>query len=163
MVLKYGIQDLRTMAELFAAEEREAAGEVAGAEHLLLAALDLKENSARTCLAALSFTPSNFRTALESTHAEALTAMGITTRAPIQPEVMTPASKNRPYPTTATSQACFRRAVALAKEQHAPLKGAHIVFAVSELEHGTAARMLAKLGIDRAQLQQAALAALAES
>lgn len=163
MVLKYALRDIRTMAELFAAEEREAAGEVAGAEHLLLAALDLEEGSARSSLAALNLTPTDLRTALESTHAEALASVGIVTRTEFEPEETAPPSRKRPYPTTATSQACFRRAVALAKDQRDPLRGAHIVLAVSELQHGTAARLLTRLGIDRSRLQQAARDALADS
>jgi Clp amino terminal domain, pathogenicity island component len=52
-----------------------------------------------------------------------------------------------------TISALMKAAEAEARaDKKAPLSGAHVIRALSDLEHGTAARALEKLGVDRAEL-----------
>jgi hypothetical protein len=53
-------------------------------------------------------------------------------------------------------QTAFQKAGDLAREDGTWLGGAHVVAAVAGLEHGTAARALRAMGVDRGQLAAAA-------
>lgn len=144
------IRDIRTIKVLLTEAERQALAlgdAVPGAEHLVLAALMLEDDSAR---ALLGVDAPRFRDALVEMHAAALGAVGVSTAeeglspAPARPGV---------YRSDVSAQEVFQRARVLAKQdRRGGLTGAHIVRAAAEREHGTVPRVLAALGIDREAL-----------
>ena len=166
MGIRHALDDVRLMRALFPATEQEAAAlgdEQPGPEHLLLGALSLPDDAtARDALASVHVTAQDVRAAIGRVHADALTAVDIATEAGLA--TSSPAGARRldgPYRSTGLGQEVFRRAVALSKDDApAVLRAAHIVLAVAEQEHGTIARVLAVLGVDRHDLTVAARTAL---
>ncbi|MGZ8686798.1 MAG: Clp protease N-terminal domain-containing protein [Gaiellaceae bacterium] len=163
MKLADPVREMRTIKELLEgaeAESRRVGESMPGPEHLLLAALALPDGSARRVFERLGVDPDELRPAIAAQHAEALRAIGI---ALVDDEALDAASADSMpparglYRTTAPAQAAFRAAVDLAKTRKpSRLVGAHIVAAVAELEHGTAARTLRSMGIERHALAIAA-------
>ena len=164
MSIRNGIGDIRFMNALFTTAEHEAhelGDDVPGAEHLLLAALTLPDDSGRRALTTCAATIDDVRGAIAATHADALRFAGV---APQDADPSGPASARKPqgpFRSSGTAQLVFQRAVALSKLDRPPaLRSAHIVLAVAELEHGTSSRVLRRLGIDPATLQRAAREAM---
>lgn len=166
MGIRHALDDVRFMRALFPATEQEAAAlgdEQPGPEHLLLGALSLPDDStARDALASLHVTPQDVRAAIGRVHADALTAVDVATDAGLATSSSAGGRRlEGPYRSTGLGQEVFRRAVALSKEDTpAVLRAAHVVLAVAEQEHGTVARVLAAVGIDRRALTVAARTAL---
>ena len=143
-------RDMRTIKILLTEAEQQALslGDTApGAEHLVLAALLLEEDSARELM---GVDATQFRQALVATHAAALETVGVSasedglSAAPAKPGV---------YRGEVSAQEVFQRARVLAKQDRRDgLRGSHIVRAAAEREHGTVARVLDRLGIDREAL-----------
>ncbi len=144
------LRDIRTIKVLLTEAEQQALslGDSApGAEHLVLAALMLEEDSARELL---GVDATQFREALVAMHAAALETVGVSTSedglrpAPAKPGI---------YRSEVSAQEVFQRARVLAKQdRRSGLRGSHIVRAAAEREHGTIARVLVRLGIDREAL-----------
>lgn len=162
------IRDVGTIKRLLTGAEAEAHAQgesLAGAEHLLLAALELPDGTARRAFERVGAAPDDLRSAIATQHAEALRAIGIE---PVSDELLdaelgtgAPAGTG-PLRTGASAQTAFRAAVDLAKaDGPSPLLGAHVVAAVAQIEHGTAARTLSGMGIDRDALATAAREELA--
>ncbi|MGY1652876.1 Clp protease N-terminal domain-containing protein [Geodermatophilus sp. SYSU D01119] len=160
MGLLTAVRDVRTIQQLLTTAEAEArAGgeETPGAEHLLLAATALPDGSAARALARVGVAPERLRAAVEEAHAGALAAVGIEAGpTPAAPALQ--ASPSGAFRSTPQAQQVFQDAVALAKAGRGGLTGAHVVVAATRLEHGTAARALAALGVDRDRLREAAAA-----
>lgn len=161
MRLTRAAQDLRTVKELLTTAEaaaRRAGDALPGAEHLLVSALELPDGSARRSFARVGADPDKLVGAISATHAEALRGVGIVTGHGVEaPASSTEAPVTGALRTNASAQQAFQIAVKMSKEtKPARLLGAHVVAAVCQLEHGTAARALAVLGIDRAALGAAA-------
>lgn len=160
------LRDMRTISNLLSDAERRArtlGEEHPGAEHLLLAALDLPDGSARRAFERLGVEPDRLEAALAHQDVEALVAIGIDPRhaerlrqsAPLDP----PAGSGV-YRSTASAQEAFQAAGRLARSEKAQFVGAHVVAAVADMEHGTAPRVLAVIGADRSSLAAAARAEL---
>lgn len=156
------LQDIGTINKLLTRAEDEAhmAGDsVPGAEHLLLSALALPDGTARRAFERVGADPEQLRGAIGATHANALRDIGIvtgedTSTVPGGGNLAPAAGVLR---TSASAQQAFQAAVKLSKATSpSRLLGAHVVVAVCQMEHGTAARTLATLGIDRASLGAAA-------
>jgi ATP-dependent Clp protease ATP-binding subunit ClpA len=167
MKLRNPVRDVRTIKTLLEGAEAEAHatgdGEP-GAEHLLIAAIDLPDGSARRAFERVGTDPDAFRAAVTRVHEDALAAVGIDAagEASTRAADATPAQKPRAYHAGVPAQAAFQEAAKLAKAKRGgQFAGAHVVIAVAETERGTAARALEALGIDRAQLADAARAELA--
>ncbi len=159
MGITTALRDLRTVRALLTGAETEARrdGErTPGPEHLLLAATALPDGTAAAALARVGVDAAALRTAVEAAHAAALASVGVGADAG-EPALRGPATG--PMRSTPQAQQVFRRAVAAAKAARSPLRGAHVVAAVCDLEHGTAARALSALGVDRDRLRGAAGAA----
>lgn len=158
------LADMRTMRLLFPAAEREAAelgDELPGPEHLLLAALTLPDDSGRTALAACGLFAEDVRAAIPAAHADSLRAMGIPDHADLG--ISARAAPHGPFRSSGSAQIVFRRAVALAKTvSRTRLRTAHVVWAVAELDSGTAARVLSALQVNRPELLRAAQLAAAD-
>ncbi len=151
------VRDLRTVRTLLTGAEAEArrSGEPApGPEHLLLAAAALPDGTAAAALARVGLDPDRLRGAVEAAHADALASVGVVA-ATGEPALRGPATG--PMRSTPQAQQVFRAAVAAAKAARSPLRGAHVVAAVCDLERGTAARVLETLGVDRTALRGASL------
>lgn len=162
MRLRNPVRDMRTINALLTgaeAEAHEAGHTMPSAEHLLLSALALPDGTARRAFERLGADPDGLRPAITAQHEQALRAIGI--EPPGDEELDVPAGGRATrgrgvFRATASAQAAFRGAADLAKEEKgSPLLGAHVVAAVARMEHGTAARALRAMGIDRHALAAA--------
>lgn len=163
MKLKKATRDIRTINALLTgaeAEARQTGESLPGAEHLLLSALALPEGSARRAFERVGADPDGLRPAIAAQHTEALRAVGIE---PPDDEALDEAivkdtrAGTKLYRANASLDSAFRAAGDLARaDKRSPLVGAHVVVAVAQMEHGTAARALTLMGIDREALAAAA-------
>jgi ATP-dependent Clp protease ATP-binding subunit ClpA len=162
MSLKSKLHDARTLKELMTRAEDEARGmgdEQPAAEHLLLAALALPDGTARRAFERVGADPDGLRDAIEAQYAGALLSVGVAAPAGLDAEPLP--APGGVYRSSASARSAFTAASELARAKGSPgLRGAHVVAAVAELEHGTAARALTALGVGRAELRAAALASV---
>lgn len=149
-----GMKSVKTL--IASAEDRaNALGDSSvGAEHLLLAALDAPDGSARRAFARAGADPDAFSVAVEACHDPALRRLGLE---PVQPELLGAVSRG-PQRLSESAAHVLRSATTNSRADRARTLGAGVVAAVAELEHGTAARALHVLHIDRAALAAAAQA-----
>ena len=156
------VRDMGTVKQLLTGAEAEARStgeQVPGPEHLLLAATELPDGTAAGALARVGTDPQQLRQAIEGAHRDALASVGVAAPTAAEPGLRGPATGV--LRSTPQAQQVFQEAVALSKStKPTGLRGAHVVVAVARLEHGTAARALTVLGVDRDQLGQAANAEL---
>lgn len=155
MPLRTARHDIRLIADLLTLAESEAhalGDPQPGAEHLLIASLLLDDDSARSALGVHAAT---VRDALTAVHAAALSGASVIDSS--TPSAVPPA--RGPYRSDVSTREVFGRAKALARRSPSGLRAAHVLAAVAEREHGTAARVLAHLAIDRTALAEAATAA----
>jgi ATP-dependent Clp protease ATP-binding subunit ClpA len=153
-LIKTRFSDMRTISTLLEGAEAEAAragGSMPGAEHLLLAALDLPDGTARR-----AFEPGALRQAIEEQHAEALRAVGIDSDAGAEDAVSVAPPTMGVYRSSGSAQGAFQAAGKLARETRSQFVGAHVVLAITGMEHGTAIRAVRSLGIDVDALAAAA-------
>ena len=163
MRLPNPIRELRTVSKLLTGAEAEAnkMGEtLPGAEHLLLSALALPDGSARRAFERLGADPDELRSAIAGQYDDALRAIGIE---PMSDDALDAeagaavTSAKGVFRLPASAQTVFRAAIDLAKlERPSRLRGAHVVAAVARMEHGTAARALRAMHVDRHELAVAA-------
>ena len=159
MRLKNPFRDMRTIRTLLEGAEAEAnrAGEsTPGAEHLLLAALDLPDGTARGAFESVGADPGTLRQAIEEQHADALRAVGIEADAGAQRAVPVEPRGNGVYRSIGSAQSAFQAAGKLARQTRSQLVGAHVVLAITDMEYGTAIRAVRSLGIDIDALAAAA-------
>lgn len=156
------IRDVRTIKQLLTEAERlarEFGEEQPAAEHLLLAAMDLPDGTGRRILGRFGVDADGLRGAITAQHASALAAAGIDRGEAdrlSEPRPVPPADRPSVYQSAPSAQEVFQAAGALARSSKERLAGAHVVAAVAAMEHGTAARILETLGIDRGALAAAA-------
>ena len=158
MRLKNPFRDMRTIRMLLEGAEAEAnrAGEsMPAAEHLLLAALELPDGTARRAFERVGADPGALRQAIEDQHAEALRAIGIDADTAELAEPTAPLA-NGVYRSSGSAQSAFQAAGTLARKTRSQLVGAHVVLAIADMEHGTAVRALRARGIDIDALAAAA-------
>lgn len=161
MSLRTAVADTRLIAALLTTAETEARalgdGEP-GAEHLLLAALLVDDPSARDTVHAVAqaVDAAAVRAAIGAVHAASLTAVGVT--APDLDGTLPPATGI--YRSEVSAQEVFRRARVLSRGSRRGLLSAHVLLAAAEREHGTVARVLDQLGVERTALVTAARAAV---
>ncbi len=151
------IKQLLEGAERLAQQSGES---VPGAEHLLLSALALPDGTARRAFERMGVDPAGLPSAIAAQHDDALRAVGIEVEGK-DLDVAAPEARGV-FLSTPSAQATFKRAVELSsKPKPRRLRGAHVVLAVTEMEHGTVARALSRLGVDREHLAAAARQELA--
>lgn len=152
------LRDMRTIKQLLTEAERiarEMGDEQPAAEHLLLASMDLPDGSAARILGRFGCDRHAVRASIESVHLDALASVGIGAEAN-GGRPLPPADRASVYRSSASAQEAFQAAGALARASKERLAGTHVVAAIAAMEHGTTARMLERLGIDRVALAAAA-------
>ena len=157
------LQDIRIMNELFPAADALAAADGerdAGAEYLLIAALDLDTGSARRAFRAAGADPDQLHHAVRAQHDEALQAIGVTSLddEALDRHLPPPAPDNAPHRGAPSGHELFREVVRLVRKDRSQLYGAYFVLVAAASERGTTARALRHLGLDRAALAAAARA-----
>lgn len=136
-----------------------------GAEHFLLAALDLPDGAARRVLKRVNADPAEVRHAITRQHMEALRSVGLTFEV-IEP-VMT---KQRPlsrhhklYHAAASGEAVMQALARRLDSGRTPLSGAHVVAVIALMRQGVAARALRMMNVDLDALVAAAEAEIGGS
>ena len=140
-------------------EARRMGVKVPGAEHLVLAALELPEGSARRSFESVGADPGAFQVAIvaqrdRTRRAAAVEAIDDASDddAPEPPQILMPTR------TSPKAQDVFREVVDLARKEASPLYGAYIVMVAASTDHGKTAGALRAIGVDPAALADAARA-----
>jgi hypothetical protein len=150
------VRSAQTLKALCEGAERHALrlGERrAGAEHFVLAALELEDGTARRAFAAVGADADGFGPAIGAAHAVALAYAGVAAGAQDAPGPLD--FKAGVFDAAASGQALMQ-ALAAERGDQRPLVGAHVVAAAAAMEHGVVARALRVMGVDRARLWAAA-------
>lgn len=152
-------RDMQTLAGLLGAsvERAGADGEShAGAHHLLLAALEMEDGTARQVFARLGTDAEQVIAALGEHDSVALRSLGL-------PDELADldtkkASVGRQGKTDATYEAAMKNVYAIHNERgdYRPLIGAHVVGGVAEIDRGVSARVFDALNLDRTRVIEAA-------
>lgn len=156
------LDDMRTIKLLLTEAERIArqlGEEEPGAEHLLLSAIGLPDGTAARALARVGLETQGIHTALREEQAAALVSAGMpreTAEAMSEPTPLDPAGAPLLYAAGPSAREVFHAAGKLARSARQRLVGAHVIAAVADLERGTLARVLERLGVDRRRLAEAA-------
>lgn len=157
------MRDIRTVSALLTLAEQEslAAGLLdPGAEHLVLASLELPDGTARAAFAVLGHTADGLRGALADNAADALAAVGVIGAPPMAtsgPEPESPA-RHGAYRSKGSLQDLLTATRHVANSRHESLTSAHVLIAAADVTDGTLARALARLGVEPAALSVAAQA-----
>ncbi|WP_144122541.1 Clp protease N-terminal domain-containing protein [Catellatospora sichuanensis] len=161
MWLPRALNNVRTLKTLLNTAEsiaRADGQELPGTEHLVLSALALPDATAERALQQIGISTGDLTSAVEAVHRAALDGIGLTHEPAAVPSAGAPKGL---YRMTPPAQQVFQDAVALSKTA-APklLLGGHVLVAAARQEHGTWARAVKRLGIDRDRLAAAAQAEL---
>lgn len=144
--------DLATMNTLLPAAERIAAADGVpepGAEHLLLAAMELPDGVAANAMATVGVDRVRLHDAIREQHAVALRGVGVLADdTALDARLPPPARPGGPYRSQGSLQDAFQRATALATAAQTPLSSGHVLLATTQAQNGVVARAFAKLGID---------------
>ncbi|MBS0249579.1 MAG: Clp protease N-terminal domain-containing protein [Proteobacteria bacterium] len=153
--IKSKLNDMSTIkllcerAETYALQDQQREP---GAEHFLLASLDLPDGTARLALDRAGMEPDSLKAAIERQYGEALRSIGLKADAPSDiPMSATPGA----YHAAPSGQEIMQELAATRKD-HGPLLGAHVVGIVAGMSHGVAARALRALGVDSSLLKSTA-------
>lgn len=156
--LKHRFLSMRTLSQLCTQAEvhARASGQAApGAEHFLLAAIDLPDGSARRAFESIGADPAAVRSAIEQQYRNALQGLGLDNAALPQAAALEPHAPGL-YRAQPSGQELVQALARTRKDQGGPLLGAHVVLAVAAMSQGVAARTLRAMGIDAARLAAAA-------
>jgi ATP-dependent Clp protease ATP-binding subunit ClpA len=160
MAIFQKIRDMKTMKTLLSSAEHHARSmgeDLPGAEHLLLAAFDLPEESAARSFQAIGADPSQFRGAIVAAHEKALKGAGISVDADLAGEgELSNSAPGGLFRSKPSVQAALQQAAQIGKESKSGFSGAQIVLAVATQTRGTAANALREMGVDLGALQAAA-------
>lgn len=123
-----------------------------GAEHFLLAALDLPDGAARLAFEQVGIAPDDLNAAIQKQYDDALRLLGLQADAPTGAPM---SARPGVYHAAASGQAVLQE-LAATRQDHTPLNGAHVVSIVAGMSDGVAARALRSLGVDLARLKATA-------
>lgn len=158
--LKQRFHDVQTIKTLCEGAERHANSDgqlEPGAEHFILAALELPDGTAQKAFQRVNADPAQFSSAIARQYADALGNVGV--HMPEEAPPVAHASERRPYKASASGQALFQMLVGIREStSNGPLLGAHVLIAASMAQYGVVPRALRCMGIDPATLQEAARA-----
>lgn len=157
--MRQRIADTRTLAVLCEAAEKHANADGQtdpGAEHFMLAALDLPDGTASSAFRRLGADPRQFRDAVAQQYGDALETIGLKAIIPPSEPVM---PNKGLYQAKASAQALVQQ---LAKWPRASanerLTGAHVIAVAAAGRQGVAVRALRTMGVDLEALGKAARA-----
>lgn len=161
--IKRRLGDMRTLkdtglrAELIASEMGEA---LVGAEHWLLAALELPDGTANLSFSNAGADASLLRAAIAQQYQDALNDIGIDT-AQLALSSAGDNTPEKPIVTFSAQESCKALFAIMADQDRFATEsprfmGATVVHAAAGLERGTVPRSLRAMGIDRQALQKAA-------
>jgi len=156
--IKARFNDIGTIGTLCTGAERHALQDQQrepGAEHFLLAALDLPDGTARRAFEAAGADPVALKHAIARQYGDALAAIGLDVGSSSAAGTEQLAARPGAFNASASGQEVMQ-ALAASRGQHGPLLGAHVVAIVAGMPHGVAARALRAMGVDLAQLKSAA-------
>jgi ATP-dependent Clp protease ATP-binding subunit ClpA len=143
------IKFLSETAEAYALQDQQREP---GAEHLLLAALDLPDGAARRAFEQAGASPDGLKAAIQKQYDDGLGSLGLKADSPLS----TPMTANAGvYRAAASGQDVMQKLAAL-KKGRTPLNGAHVVSVIAGLSEGVAARALRILDVDLSRLKAAA-------
>jgi hypothetical protein len=123
-----------------------------GAEHFMLAAIDLPDGTARLAFEQIGADPEAFRSAIQSQYAEALAGTGIDLEW-LMPDPLP--LKSGVY-RAAPSGAGVISALSRRPKTRSGLQGADVVAVIAAMDQGVSARALRSINVDRAALSDAA-------
>ncbi len=151
-------QDMKNISVLCREAERHAhinGDEKPGAEHFLLAALELPDDSAQRIFSRLNIDPSRINQAIKNQHINALHTAGLDDESIEENLKYTEItnSKLKLYDTTPSGQAVLQTLYQFNKKRNTPLIGAHVLEVIASMKYGIAARTLTAMGIDNAVLR----------
>lgn len=159
--LTQNFADMATIKTLCEAAERiarENHQERPGAEHFVLAALELPDGSAARIFNALGLTGADFARALQETHRAALSTAGVgMDQIEGSERDVPPLGQPKGLYDAAPSGAAVLQGLAALRKRgiSGPLSGAHVLQVVSTMQHGTTARAFKLLGRDQASVAAA--------
>ena len=148
------LRDMGTIKTLCEAAERIANAEhqaAPGAEHFVLAALELPDGTAARVFAKLGITAGTFREALREVHRAALKAAGVSQEqiAGSERDVPLLPRPGELYNAAPSGEAVLKGLAALRKRGvGGPLVGVHVLEVVLAMQHGTTIRAFSLLGRD---------------
>lgn len=151
-------RDMKTLADMLSrAEQMARARGVAkpGAEHMLLAALESTDGSARRAFLRFNLDSEGLDKAIEQQHLEALAAVGVLAgNLDVAAEPIAGAAPKL-YSAQVSAQATVQELHRWLKGRSEPLQSAHVAQVVVAMEQGIAARALRATKVDREALQKA--------
>lgn len=157
--LKQRFRDVQTIKALCQGAERYANtdGQLEpGAEHFILAALELPDGTAKMAFKRIDADPSRFSLAVAQQYSDALGNVGV--HIPEAP-VVARTSEKRLYRASASGQALFQMLADIQKStSDGPLFSAHVLIAASAAQYGVVPRALRCMGINPETLAAAARA-----
>lgn len=161
--IKQRFRDMATIKALCQGAEKHAnlAGQAEpGAEHFVLAALDLPDGTARKVFERLQVDPDGYRGAIARQYENALRNLGIAMPKGVALDAAVAVSSPRIYGGQASAQALMQQLSG--QEKHgAPLLGAHVILAATDAQYGVAIRALEAMRVAPAKLADAAKAEIA--
>lgn len=142
--------DAKTLKTLCLEAERHARAEGRpdpGAEHFLLAALELPDGTARRVFERLGADPSALRAAIDRQYREALAGVGVeASLLDGEPEPALPPPPPSLYRASPSGQVVVQ---ALARRREdGPLQGVHVLAVVAGMKQGVAVRALRAMGLE---------------
>ena len=156
--LTQNFRDMGTIKTLCEAAERIANADqqkAPGAEHFVLAALELPDGSAARVFAKLGLTAETFHEALRAVHRSSLKAAGVSDAQIWNSEQSVPPlpQPGDIYRAAPSGEAVLKGLAALRKRGVAgPLIGVHVLEVVAAMQHGPTGRAFAVLGRDPASV-----------
>ncbi len=159
--LTQGLKDMGTIKTLCEAAERVANEEqqkAPGAEHFVLAALELPDGSAGRVFAKLGVSATAFREAVREQHRAALRMAGVAEAdiAASERDVPPLPRPDEIYNAAPSGEAVIKGLAALRKRGiTGPLAGVHVLEVVWAMQHGSTVRALRLLGRDQATVMAA--------
>ncbi len=148
--------DIGTIKTLCEAAERHALADGQsrpGAEHFVLAALDLPDGSAAGVFVTLGIDAEKFRDALAGETRQALAQAGVSD---VHAEATTPLPAQTGLYGAAPSGQAVMQALTQDRNSRDTLRGVDVLKAVATMSHGKVARTFQLMGITLAELQAAA-------
>lgn len=154
------IQDIQTLKQLCERAENQAhacGDPLPGAEHFLLAAIDLPDGTAESLFQSFEITQQDIKNAIEKQYSDSLQGIGYI---PTVPSTPSSSEYHYPKPTLFESQPSAQQMMQnlSAFKRHSssssPLVSIDVVQILLEQQHGVVSRTLKQLNIDPGKLRQ---------